>query len=83
MFKYLDKYYLPISSVGGSHVLNTKYSSRIRVVRHEANESEELWRDALLLKLVVHQLGDVLRQNLHESLGCQLPHAVVLDWSSR
>ena len=54
----------------------------LRVVRDEANESEELWRDSLLLQLVMDQLGYILGQNFHQSLGGKLPHAIVLDRTS-
>ena len=57
--------------------------SSFRVVGHHPYQGQELWRHSLLLQFLVHELRNILWQNLHQSLGCKFPHAVILDWSSR
>ena len=51
----------------------------LAVERHEANERDKVRVGGLLLQPGVHLAGQLARQNLHQRLGRQLPHAVVLD----
>ena len=55
------------------------YLYLLAVERHEANERDKVRVGGLLLQPGVHLAGQLARQNLHQRLGRQLPHAVVLD----
>ena len=52
------------------------------VIRNHPHKSHKLRRHALLLQLLVNNLGDILRQDLHQGLGLEFPHAIILDLTS-
>ena len=53
------------------------------MVRDEADERDEVWRGHVLVQLLLDVHPDVWRKDLHEGLGSQLSHRVVLDRTAR
>ena len=53
------------------------------MVRYEADEGNKVGRGHVLIQLLLDVYSDVWRQYLHEGLGSQLPHRVVLDRTTR
>ena len=51
----------------------------LAIVRDEANERDKVRVCCLLLQPLLHGSAHLLGQDLHQGLGRQLPHAVVLD----
>ena len=49
------------------------------MVRDEADEGDKVGGGHVLVQLLLDVDADVRRQDLHERLGRQLPHRVILD----
>ena len=53
------------------------------MVRDESDEGDEVGGGHVFIKLLLDVHSDVWRQYLHQRLGSQLSHRIVLDGASR